>query len=201
VKWFLFYGDVILRLSNGVVPSQAIGLPILSPMPTSCIMRAIHSDSENEKTIIIAQVINNSREPICFTEKQMDKLYDLAVKYTNKSITRNQLLLELRGGDIQTFVAALGIIGAIIILVINRHKVAGFQVPPGAIIPPHLQWLYGNQQFGNNGNFGYGKGAGPRSLTVTGLVQNAGSDKKDPYNYIDVMNELRKQSKKRMINI
>ena len=75
-----------------------------------------------------------------------------------------------------------------------------FQPNPNAIIPPHLQWLYRNQQPGNH--FGYGKEAGPRSLTVTGLTQNAGSEKKDPsYNYIDIMRELDKQSNKKSITI
>ena len=42
----------------------------------------------------------------------------------------------------------------------------------------------------------------PRSLTVTGLTQNAGSEKKDPsYNYIDIIRELDKQSNKKSITI
>jgi hypothetical protein len=65
--------------------------------------------------------------------------------------------------------------------------------PIHIIVPPHLQWLYGNNN--KPGQFGYGKGAGPRSITVTGMTQNAGSEKKDPssgsYNYIDVMREIR----------
>ena len=44
------------------------------------------------------------------------------------------------------------------------------------IVPPHLQWLYGKNY--KPGQFGYGKRAGPRSITVTGMTQNAGSDKK-----------------------
>jgi len=66
-----------------------------------------------------------------------------------------------------------------------------------------LQWLYGNQRPGNH--FGYGKGAGPRSIPVTGLTQNAGSEKKGPssgsYNYIDVMKKLNKQSSNNSIKI
>lgn len=27
-KWLIIYGDFVLRLTNGVVPAQAIGLPI-----------------------------------------------------------------------------------------------------------------------------------------------------------------------------
>jgi hypothetical protein len=76
-------------------------------------------------------------------------------------------------------------------------------LPPGAILPPHLQWLYENQQPSNH--FRYGKDAGQRSLTVTGLIQNAGSEKKEPssgsYNYIDGMKELKKQSNKKKIDI
>jgi hypothetical protein len=85
------------------------------------------------------------------------------------------------------------------------NTAAGFQIPPnpGAIVPPHLQWLYGNQQPGNN--FGYGKGNGPRSLKVTGLTQNAGSENKEPskesYDYVEVMKELETQSSKNRIEI
>ena len=42
-KWLVVYGDFILRLPNGLVPYQAIVLPILPP--TSLIIRSIHSDT------------------------------------------------------------------------------------------------------------------------------------------------------------
>jgi hypothetical protein len=127
-------------------------------------MRSIHSDTP--KKVIIARV---------FTEKQMDQFYDLAVKYRNNSMSREELILELRGGEIQNWVAAFGIVIAIITVLNN---VEGFQVPPGAIVPPHFQWLYENQQPRNH--FGYGKGAGTRSLTVTGAT-NSGFER----NYIE----------------
>ena len=56
VKRFVVYGDFIIRLTNGVVPSQAIGLPIL-PTPTP-IMRSINSYTP--KKVIIARVIESS---------------------------------------------------------------------------------------------------------------------------------------------
>ena len=138
-------------------------------------MKSIHSDTP--KKVIIAQVIHNSPEKIVFTEKQIDQLYDLAVKYRNNSMNREELITELRGGSIEDWVAAFGVIIAIITLINN---VDAFQVPPNpeAIVPPHLPWLYGNQKPGNH--FGYGKSAGPRSLTGIGMTQNAGSEKKDP---------------------
>jgi hypothetical protein len=71
------------------------------------------------------------------------------------------------------------------------------------IAPPHLQWLYGNNY--KPGQSGYGKGAGSRSITVIGMAQNAGSDKKQPssgsWNYKEVMRELERQSSKKRIDI
>lgn len=78
------------------------------------------------------------------------------------------------------------------------NNVDAFQVPPapGAIVPPHLQWFYGN-------HFGYGKKAGPRSITIVGATQKAGLEKKQPssgsWKYIDVIRELDKQSSKRTV--
>ena len=97
-------------------------------------------------------------------------------------------------------VAGLAIIAAIIIL---ANNVNGFQPNPHAIVPPHLQWLYGNNY--QPDQFGYGKGVGPRSITVTGLTQNAGSEKKDPssgsWDYKEVMRELDRQISKKRIDV
>jgi hypothetical protein len=132
-------------------------------------------------------------------------LYNLSIECRNNSLSKEQLITKinnLRGGSFIDIVAALGIIGAIIILSINDWGLA-FQPNPHAIVPPHLQWLYENND--KPGQFGYGKGAGPRSITVTGMTQNAGSDKKDPlsgsWDYIDIMRELDKQSNKKIITI
>ena len=51
-KWFIVYGDFALRLTNGIVPSQAIGLAI--PPQTPAIMRFIHSNADLSKQAIIA---------------------------------------------------------------------------------------------------------------------------------------------------
>ena len=55
VKWLIVYGDFIIRLTNGVVPSQAIGLGI--PPQTPAIMRSSHSNVGLSKKAIITQVI------------------------------------------------------------------------------------------------------------------------------------------------
>jgi len=202
-KWLIVYGDFILCLTNGVVPSQAIGLPISPQTPP--IMRSIYLNVGLSKKAIIAPVIKEMPAEMGFTEREIDQLYNLSIECRNNSLSQEELITKisnLRGGSFIDIVAALGLIGAIIILSINDWGLT-FQPNPNVIIPPHLQWLYGNQQPGNH--FGYGKGAGPRSLTVTGLTQNAGSDKKEQsfgsYNYIDVMRELDKQSNKKRIEI
>ena len=79
----------------------------------------------------------------------------------------------------------------------------GFVIPGTGVVPTHLEQIYGNNRPGND--FGYGKGHGPRSITVTGLTQNAGSEKKEPlkgsYNYVEVMKELDRQSSKKIVEI
>ena len=106
----------------------------------------------------------------------------------------------MKGGSFVDVAAGLAIIAAIIILANNAN---GFQPNPHVNVPPHLQWLYGNNS--QPGQFGYGKGVGPRSITVTGMTQNAGSDKKYPssglWDYVDVMKELAKQSSNNRIEI
>ena len=108
----------------------------------------------------------------------------------------------MRGGWFIDVVAALGLIGAMIILLINDWGLA-FQPNPHLIVPPHLQWLYVNNY--QPGQFGYGKVTGPGSIRVRGMTKNAGSDKKDPssgsYDYIDVMGKLDKQSNKKIVEI
>ena len=200
-KWLIGYGDFILRLTNGVVPSQTISLPI-SPQ-TPAIMRSSHSNVGFSKKAIIAQVIKEMPAEIDFTEKEIDQLYNLSIECRNNSLNQEELITKisnLRGGiDI---VASLGIIGAIIILSTNDWGLA-FQPNPHVIIPPHLQWLYGNNY--QPGQFGYGKKVGPRSITIAGMTQNAGSDKKYPssgsWDYVDVMKELSKQSSNNRIEI
>ena len=107
---------------------------------------------------------------IDFTEREIDQLYNLGIEWRNNSLSQEELITKisnLRGGSFIDVVAALGLIDAIIVLSTNDWGLA-FQPNPNGIIPPHLQGMYGNQQLGTY--FGYGKGAGPRSITVTGLT-------------------------------
>ena len=111
------------------------------------------------------------------------------------NISVEELILELRGGNLTeaAFYSALIIILAYMSSMIPP-EVRGFQF----IRPPHQEWMYGSKKPPHQ--FGYGKKHGPRSLEV-----NAGSERKHPlngsWNYIDVMRELHKQSKKRMVEI
>ena len=203
IKWSLFCLEVSVSVANGVTPSQAIGLPIIPTTHNPVLIRSIHSNADLSKQAIIAQVIQQMPAEIDFNQKEMNELYHLSVECKNNSLSQEELITKitnLRGGSFVDVAAGLAIIAAIIILANNAN---GFQPNPQVNVPPHLQWLYGNNY--QPGQFGYGKGAGPRSITVTGMTQNAGSDKKDPssgsYNYIDVMKKLDKQSSNNSIEI
>ena len=202
-KRVFVYVQLILSLGNGLAPTQAIGLPILTNTPV--IMKFSHPSVGLSKKAIIAQVIKEMPAEIDFTEREIDQLYNLGIEWRNNSLSQEELITKisnLRGGSFIDVVAALGLIGAMIILSTNNWGLA-FQPNPNAIIPPHLQWLYGNQQPGNH--FGYSKEAGPRSGTVTGMTQNAGSEKKYPssgsWDYKEVMRELERQSSSKKVEI
>ena len=201
IKWSIFYLEVGVSVANEVIPSQAIGLPI--PPQTPAIMRSIHSNADLSKQAIIAQVIQQMPAEIDFTQKEMNELYYLSVECKNNSLSQEELITKitnLRGGSFVDVAAGLAIIAAIIILANNAE---GFQPNPHMNVPPHLQWLYGNNY--QPGQFGYGKGVGPRSITVTGMTQNAGSEKKYPssgsWDYKEVMRELDRQSSSKKVEI
>lgn len=116
-------------------------------------MRSIHSTVGLSKKAIIAQVIKKMPAEIDFTETEIDQLYNLSIECRNNSLSKEQLITKirnLRGGSFIDIVGALGLIGAMIILLTNDWGLV-FQLNP----PPHLQWLYGTQHPRNH--FGYDK--------------------------------------------
>jgi hypothetical protein len=119
-KGFIIYGEFLLRLTNGIVPSHAIGVTI--PPQTSAIMIFSHSNVGLSKKAIIAQVIKEIPAEIDFTEREFDQLYNFSIECRNNSLSQEELITKisnLRGGSFIDVVAALGLIGAIIILSTN----------------------------------------------------------------------------------
>lgn len=205
-KSLVIYLDLILRLTSvtgGIVPSQAIGLWSLPKHPP--IIRSINSDASFCKKIAIASVMENKPDKIIFTEKQMGKLYEIALKCKNNFMSREEVIAELRGGNIKDFVTAIAFIMALIVTLTNISDVEAFQVlpNPGAIPPPHLSWLYGNPK--DEHHSGFGKKAGPRSIIITDATRNAGSERKEPskgsLDYAEIMRELDRQSHQKKIEI
>jgi len=63
IKWTIFYLDVSIRVANGIIPSQAIGLPVF---PTSAPkVRFTQSISEKVK---ITPVIYSIADKVIYTE-------------------------------------------------------------------------------------------------------------------------------------
>ena len=115
-------------------------------------MISIHLNVGLSKKAIITQVIKQMPTEIDFTEREIDQLYNLSMECINNFLSQEELINKIRnlsGGSFIDIVAALGVIGSIIILSINDWGLT-FQPNPNTIIPPHLQWLYGNQQPGNH---------------------------------------------------
>ena len=120
---------------------------------------------------VFASSFAQRADKLIYTNEEMDQFYALAVKSKNDSISIEELIMVLRGGDIQDWVRAFGIIISIITVLNN---VDGFQVPPGTIVPPHLKYLYGTQKPENH--FGYEKGGATNSESERNWIQNAYSE-------------------------
>jgi len=158
IKWSIFYLEVSFSVVNGVgvIPSQAIGLPIF---PTSAPkMRFTQTISQKVK---IAPVTHNID-----TESEIDELQQSVFNQFKKVYNVQQVINMLRAGGMDFDTAfAIGLTAAITYMMyVNR--VQGFQSVHH--YPPRIgEW--GN--FNNGGPShvgGYGKGAGPRSITVLG---------------------------------
>ena len=170
-------------------PSQFISLFFLPWKPLH-----LKSFSYNlSKKSTVREIIENQYQ-FNFLQSEIHKSYEIFIELINNLVTRQELynrLLNFRGDDPEEVANALTTIGIIITLIKNQF-VLSFNLNGNAIISPHLQWLYVN--YYQPGQFGYGKGVVPR--TVTGMTQNAGSDKKYPssgsWDYVDVMRELDK---------
>lgn len=181
-KSWILYLDFMVRvtsLTGGIVPSQAIGLGVLPNHPP--IIRSLPSETSFHNKIGIAPVMEFKSEKIVFTEEQMDTLYQIALKCSYTFMSQEELIAELRGGDLKESIAAIGVIMAFMVMLKNIIGVEAFQVPPnpGAIPPPHLSWLYGNSK--PDRHFGFETKAGPRSVIVTDATRNAGSEKNEPF--------------------
>jgi hypothetical protein len=124
-KRVFVYVQFILSLGNGLAPTQAIGLPILPN--TLEIMKFSHSNVGLSKKQIIAQVIKEIPAEIDFTEREIDQLYNLGIELRNNSLSQEELITKisnLRGGSSIDVLAALGLIGAMIILLTNDWGLA-----------------------------------------------------------------------------
>ncbi len=141
-KRVFVYVQLIISLGNGLAPTQAIGLPILPN--TAAIMKVSDSNVGLPKKAIIAQVIKEMPAEIDFTEREIDQLYNLGIELRNNSLSQEELINKisnLRGGLFIDVVAALVVIGAMIILLTNDWGLA-FQpnnVVNPARLTPHVE--------------------------------------------------------------
>lgn len=194
------YGQLIISLSTGIVPKHGVICPTLPT--TSVTIESLCSDGGLSKEEIIAQATLDMSARIYFTESEIDELYYLSVECKNNSLSQEELINKirnLRGGSFVNVAAGLAIITAIIIIANNAN---GFQYHPPVNFH-FIERFYGTDF--KPGQFGYGKGSGPRSITLKDRTQNAGSDKKPSspgsLEYEKVWLELNRQSNKKVVEI
>jgi hypothetical protein len=100
-------------------------------------MRDIHSNVSLSKQAIISQVIKEMPTEMDFTESEINQLYNLSIECRNNSLSYKELITKISNLSFIYIVAALGLISAMIILLINDLSLA-FQPNPNAIITSHL---------------------------------------------------------------
>lgn len=81
---------------------------------------------------------------IDFTQNEIYELYHLLIQCYNNSLNQEALITKrknVRGGSFVDWALGLTIVAAIII-VINNNVYTFQPIKPN--LPPHLEWLYGN---------------------------------------------------------
>lgn len=194
----LIYGNLGIYLLTSTLPTQAMGL---SPIPISRPkVISIDSDIESEdvKKIVIASVKNNILVQLDLTDREIEKIYDIAVKCVSKSITnQDELLLELRGGELPEWVTK-AVIGVLVISFIDEilANIIAFQPPlQKAIILKELEWMRNAQK--PKPPFSYDTSSGRRSRlgVQMQMTSTPGSDKypsSGSYEYTDIIDQLKK---------
>ena len=133
-KWLIVYGDLILRLSDGI-----IGLPT-SPQ-ISVIALSMNSNAGLSKEYRIDRVMKRMTAEMDFTEKEIDQLYNLAIECKNNSLNKEQLIKkinDLRDGSFIDTETAFDIVGFIVMLLTNDWGLA-FRNDTDIIVRPYLQ--------------------------------------------------------------
>ena len=116
-KRLFYFSPMFLSLGADIMPRQAVGLPITTISRPALQNRG----SSLSKEIVINSLIDN-RQSSSFSKIEMDCLRQLGLEYKNNSLTEEELIhkiANLRGGGYVNIIAALAIIGAILILLMN----------------------------------------------------------------------------------
>lgn len=175
IEWSIFYLELSLSVANGVIASSSVVLPVfLTSAPK---MRVTQSRSEKVK---FAPVIQNTANKVIYTEPEIDELKQSVFNQFKKGYDVQQVINMLRAGGMDFDTAFAIALTAAVAYMMYVNRVEGFQ--PVHHHPPRIgEW--GNVNNGGPPHVGgYGKGTGPRSITVTGatnsgfernLIQNA----------------------------
>ena len=164
IKWAIFYVEVSFTLANGVIPSQAIGLPIFST--TAPITKSMNFNDNLSAKPKIAPFIINRSDKIIYQEIAAEEVDSIISRFLRGEIDKDEfdLIFQLQGGDGLTDIAA--IIGFVILVnwLNSLSGVESFQVQPLPHMDP-FDWLQGSSNHPKTGSSGYNQS--PTSLEIT----------------------------------
>lgn len=196
-KRIFLYCKLMVHL--GIVIPVANGMG-LTPLVTPEISLAVSSTLSREA--IIASLFEKSS----LTKLEVEKLYDLSMKYKANIISHEKVMIKLRnlrGGDALNDISLFIVTMIYIMIRLSTEANAVFVPHLNAVPQNHPALFYGkNYKLGQQGSV---KGVGPKSITVRGMTRNAWSEKKDPspssFIYEDIMEKLDSQSYKRIVTV
>jgi hypothetical protein len=193
---------------NFVREAEAIGFPLVPSVAPR--MRSVSSNQlANQKRKIIQRIIETNSKNNVFSELEIGRLYDIAFEciHNPTCITFDQILLELRGGDITNDLKSVLELLAVLISILaflnnlNIPMIDGFNVFPGIVIKKEHQAVDPNNKPRND--FQYGKTHSKKSLIISELTATAGSEQNIPssnegfLNYNSVMKYLQQNKNKK----
>ena len=125
--------------------------PIGLPLPVKNVnVERLQPNSHSEYSQVQPQKLVPYRPGrLSFTYKSKKEVLFLLYA-TDPKLSSNQkmvkLIGEIRGGDLKDLAIGLAIL-AVIITIANSRGDLAFQPNPHAIVPPHLEWIYGSNSF------------------------------------------------------
>ena len=153
IKRFLVYGIFLFQISQPLIPYAAAGV---LPLPPVAIERLSPFDqdrilSKKKYSPEIAHIIEEKVDKIKLTNEQIKQFNNLALQLNNGSITMEEAVLQLRGGDGLVDVV---VVFAFVAFVNWYDSLFGVEAFQGNILPHQDPWGWWTGKYDKNAGTG-----------------------------------------------